>query len=70
MSSKLAFLSSTRFWALVVGAVLFYLQSKGILGDAEMILANTIIDDFITIKTVDRNLGDANSINLNSSRSN
>jgi hypothetical protein len=54
MSDKLDFLRSTRFWALVIGAIMFYLQTKGIIGDAEMILANTILGGFITIKTIDR----------------
>lgn len=48
------FLKATRFWALVIGAVVFYLQAKGIIGEAEMVLANTILGGFITIKTVDK----------------
>lgn len=58
-NNKFLFLTSPRFWALVIGAVMFYLSSKGWVGEQEMILANTIIAGFITIKTIDRNLGDA-----------
>ncbi len=48
------FVTSTRFWALVVGAVVLYLQSKQIIGTPEMVLINTIMAGFIGIKTVDR----------------
>lgn len=58
MKDKFAFLSSTRFWALIIGAVMFYLKAKGWVGESEMILANTILAGFIAIKTIDRNLGD------------
>lgn len=54
MKKKFGFLTSSRFWALVIGAVMFYLQSKGIIGEPEMVLANTILGGFITIKTIDR----------------
>lgn len=58
MNEKFAFLTSTRFWALILGAVMFYLKAKGWVGESEMILANTILAGFITIKTIDRNIGD------------
>ena len=48
------FLKATRFWAMVFGAVLIYLQAKGFIGEAEMMLANTILGGFIIVKTVDR----------------
>lgn len=48
------FLTSTRFWAVVIGAVSLYLKAKGIFGDAEMILVGTITAAFVTIRTVDR----------------
>lgn len=54
MKEKFAFLTSTRFWALVIGAILFYLKSKNWIGESEMILVNTILAGFITIKTIDR----------------
>jgi hypothetical protein len=59
MNDKFAFLTSNRFWALVIGAISIYLQSKGIIGEAEMILIATITSGFIVVKTVDRNTGDA-----------
>jgi hypothetical protein len=54
MNSKLEFLTSTRFWALVIGAISLYLKTKGIIGDPETILIATILGGFITIKTIDR----------------
>ena len=48
------FLKATRFWAMVFGAVLIYLQAKGFIGEAEMMLANTILGGFIAIRTIDR----------------
>lgn len=61
MKENFAFLKSNRFWALVIGAISMYLQAKGIIGDAEMILIATITSGFIVVKTVDRNTGDAAS---------
>ena len=54
MSNNFAFLQSTRFWALILGAVAYYLQSKGFIGEAEMILVATITAGFTTIRTIDR----------------
>jgi hypothetical protein len=51
---KLEFLKSTRFWALVIGAVTLYLQRRGLIGESEMILIETIVSGFIGIRTVDR----------------
>lgn len=51
---KLEFLTSTRFWALIVGAIALYCKTKGFIGDSEMILIETIMGGFITIKTIDR----------------
>ena len=51
---KLDFLKSTRFWALVIGAVTLYLQSKGIIGESELTLIGTIVAGFIGVRTVDR----------------
>lgn len=59
IKDKFSFLTATRFWALVIGAIIFYLKSKGWIGEQEMILINTILAGFITIKTIDRNIGDA-----------
>jgi hypothetical protein len=54
MPEKLTFLTSNRFIALVVGAVVIYLKTKGFIGESEMILIETILAGFIGIKTVDR----------------
>jgi len=54
------FLRSERFWAVVINAVVFYLQQKGIIGKEELILVTSIVAPFITIGTLDRlgkNLG-------------
>lgn len=54
---QIAFLKSTRFWALVIGAVVFYLKAEGFIGESEVTLIETILGGFITIRTVDR-IGD------------
>jgi len=51
---KLDFLKSTRFWALVIGAVTLYLQSKGFIGESELTLIGTIVAGFIGVRTIDR----------------
>lgn len=53
-NSKFEFLTSTRFWSLVIGAVSIYLQTKGFVGEAEMLLIATITSGFIIVKTADR----------------
>lgn len=54
MNEKFGFLYSTRFWAMVVAAVSLYLKTKGIFGDAEMMLIATITGGFTIVKTLDR----------------
>lgn len=51
---NLEFLKSNRFWGLVAGAVVLYLQTKGFIGEAETILIATVLGGFITIRTIDR----------------
>lgn len=51
---KLLFLTSVRFWVMVIGAVSLYLKTKGIIGDPETILIATIAAGFVAVKTVDR----------------
>jgi hypothetical protein len=53
-NSKLDFLSSTRFWAMIIGALSIYLQAKGYIGEAEMQLIATITAGFTIVKTFDR----------------
>jgi len=59
--SKFAFLTSNRFWALIIGAVSIYLKAKGIFGEPEMMLISTITAGFITVKTIDK-LGESKVI--------
>lgn len=49
-----AFLTSNRFWAVVVAAVVLYLNNKGILGVNETVLLETVLAGFVTVRTVDR----------------
>lgn len=55
--SKFTFLTSTRFWAIVIAALSVYAQTKGWIGDPEMLLIATITSGFTVVRTVDR-LGD------------
>lgn len=59
MNTTFSFLKSTRFWAIVIGAVSLYLSAKGLIGEAEMVLIATITGGFTLVRTVDRNVGDA-----------
>ncbi len=54
MKGKLEFLTSTRFWAIVVAAFSIYAKAKGIIGEDEMLLISTIMGGFITVRTIDR----------------
>lgn len=48
------FLKSNRFWAIVIAGVSIYLQTKGLIGEAEMVLIATITGGYATVRTVDR----------------
>jgi len=54
MNEKLTFLTSNRFWAVVIAAVVLYLSNKGILGMSETVFLETILAAFVGIRTVDR----------------
>ena len=54
MSEKFAFLTSNRFWALVIGAVALFLKQEGIIDEAVFSLIGTLTAGFIGIRTVDR----------------
>ena len=54
MKSNFSFLTSNRFWAMIVGATAVYLQAKGVLGEAEMLLIATITAGFTIVRTADR----------------
>jgi hypothetical protein len=46
-------LKSTRFWAVVIGAVLIYLSQEGIISEPVMQLANTILTGYVVKRTID-----------------
>jgi len=50
----ISFLKSTRFWSVVIMAITVYLQTKGIIGDPEMILITTVLGGHVALRTVDR----------------
>jgi len=54
LSDKFAFLGSTRFWAMVIGLVMVYLEAKGWIGELEAKLIEGLMAGFITVRTVDR----------------
>lgn len=54
MNTQFEFLKSNRFWALVLGAAILYLQQKNLIGAAETTLIETVLAGFIGIRTVDR----------------
>lgn len=47
-------LNSTRFWSLFAGALVIYLQTKGFVGQAEMLFIETVLGGYITINTVSK----------------
>lgn len=49
-----AFLKSTRFWIMVMGAFSVYAESKGWIGEPERNLMATISTIFVTVRTLDR----------------
>lgn len=49
-----SFLTSTRFWVMILGALSIYGEAKGWIGEPERNLIATISTVFITVKTLDR----------------
>jgi hypothetical protein len=49
-----SFLKATRFWALIIGALVYYGKTKGFIGEAEMVLVETILGGFVAVRTTDR----------------
>lgn len=49
-----SFLTSTRFWVMILGALSIYCEAKGWIGEPERNLIATISTVFITVKTLDR----------------
>jgi len=58
MNDKFAFLLSTRFWAIILGSLAIYLETKGFIGEPERNLIATIVAWFTAVKTIDRNIWD------------
>ena len=54
MKDRFLFLKSTRFWVMVVGAVVLYLNNKGYIGMHETTLVETVAALFVGIRTLDR----------------
>ncbi len=54
MKDQLSFLTSNRFWAVIIGALTLYLHTKGWIGQPEIVLIETVLGGFVTIRTVDR----------------
>jgi len=49
LPKHLDFLTSVAFWVMVVNAFVLYMQQKGWIGDAELILVTAIAVPFVTI---------------------
>lgn len=49
-----AFIKSNRFWALILGALAVYLETKGWIGAPERNFIATVSAVFITVATADR----------------
>lgn len=47
------FLKSVRFWAIVIGSLSIYLETKGFIGEAETLLIATITGLFTAVGTAD-----------------
>ena len=54
MSDTFAFTRAPRFWVMIVGALSVYAQTKGFIGDPEMVLIATVSASFVVVKTLDR----------------
>lgn len=54
LPDQFAFLSSSRFWAIVIAGLTAYAQQKGWIGTAELALIGTITGGFTVVRTVDR----------------
>jgi len=51
---RFGFLSSNRFWAVIIGAVILYLNEEAIINDNLTALLETIMLSFVGIRTIDR----------------
>jgi len=51
---KFKFLTSERFWAVVLGAVILCLNKEGVINENITTMLETILFAFVGIRTVDR----------------
>lgn len=66
--SQWSFITSPRFWALVIGAVALALWQDGIISQGWVTCVATITGGFITVRTVDRfgeRIGGVNAQQIN-----
>lgn len=49
-----SFLTSNRFWAMIIGVAVWYGQQKGFIGALEMQAIEAILAGFVGLRTVDR----------------
>lgn len=54
LKKEFSFLSSNRFWVMVIGAFAIYAQTKGWIGTPEMALITTLSGGFVGVRTIDR----------------
>lgn len=54
LDGKLAFLKSTRFWAIVIGAVALALSQEGIISSSIAQMITTIVGGYATVRTIDK----------------
>ena len=54
MKEKFAFISSTRFWSMILGAIAIYLEQEGIISQALSQLLATVAAGFVIVKTTDK----------------
>lgn len=58
LPDEFKFLTKLRFWSMVITALSIYAQSKGWIGQPEMVLVASITGGFWITGTIDRNIGD------------
>lgn len=51
---KAEFLQSTRFWAIVIGAIVFGMFDAGAIDESVFMAIEIILSGFTTVRTVDR----------------
>ena len=52
--NKFKFLTSTRFWAMTLGAILLFFHQEGMISESLFVAISTFLAGFTGIRTVDR----------------